>query len=125
MTEEENLELARQAYRVLTRGDVEALLELCDPDVEFVSRVTDVEGGAYRGVDGVREWFARMFDVFPSIEFEILEVVANADDVIVLRNRLTARARGSGMKIDQSWFQAVRGRAGKLVWWGSYGTREE
>jgi len=125
MTQQENLENARLAYGALTRGDVDGLVALCDPDVEFVSSITDVEGGAYRGPAGVREWWTRMVDVFASIEFEILEVVANSGDCLVLRNRVSGRARGSGMEIEQSWFQAVRGREGKIVWWGSYVTREE
>ena len=125
MTEQGNLEVAREAYRALTEGDIEAMLALCDPDVEFVSRVTDIEGGAYRGLDGVREWWTRLFDVFPSIEAEILEVVADEGDCMVVRNRLTGRARGSGMEVEQSWFQAARLRDGQWVWWGFYDTADE
>ena len=66
-----------------------------------------------------------MFDVFPSIQAEILEVIALTADSVVLRNRLTGRARASGMEIDQSWIHAGKSRDGKTVWWGFYDTSVE
>jgi ketosteroid isomerase-like protein len=49
---QENLELLHRAYDAFNRRDLDALLALCDPDVEFISYTMQVEGGdPYRGHD--------------------------------------------------------------------------
>jgi ketosteroid isomerase-like protein len=54
---QENVELLHRAYDAFNRRDLDALLALCDPDVEFISYTMQVErGDPYRGHDGVRSW---------------------------------------------------------------------
>ena len=49
---QENVELLHRAYDAFNRRDLDALLALCDPDVEFISYTMQVEGGdPYRGHD--------------------------------------------------------------------------
>ncbi len=44
------------------REDMEELVALSDPDVEFVSIFAGMEGRTYRGYDGLREYFTDMRD---------------------------------------------------------------
>jgi hypothetical protein len=53
----ENMALAYRAADAFNRHDLEAFLALCDPDLEFYSRLAAVEGGGpYQGHDGIRTW---------------------------------------------------------------------
>ena len=40
----------------VTRADPDAAVELCDPEIEFLS-VLAVSGRAYHGHDGIRQYF--------------------------------------------------------------------
>jgi SnoaL-like domain len=68
----EGIELVQQACDAFNRRDLDGLLALCDPDVEFVSYLAQVEGGEpYRGLDGVRHWWERLLAVFPDFGLEV------------------------------------------------------
>jgi ketosteroid isomerase-like protein len=55
----ENVELVRRSFEAMRAWDVDALLRLYDPDVEFLPLTgTRVESGGYRGHEGVRAYFA-------------------------------------------------------------------
>jgi ketosteroid isomerase-like protein len=98
---EENVELAYQAVDALNQRDLDAFLSLCDPDLEFHSRLVELEGGEpYRGHDGIRSWWENVFRVFPDFSAEI-EEVRDFGDVTVAR----ARLRGHGTESDAPWEQ--------------------
>lgn len=58
MTASGNIEIVRRGYEALGRWEVESLLPDCDPEIEFVSLVGQVEGHIYRGHDGMRKMVA-------------------------------------------------------------------
>jgi len=46
----ENVDVLHQAIDTFNRRDLDAFLAFCDPDVEFISYLAQVEGGEpYRG----------------------------------------------------------------------------
>ena len=56
----ESVEVVRRSFEAIRRWDMEALLELYDPDVHFLPLTgTRVESGGYHGHAGVREYFDR------------------------------------------------------------------
>lgn len=57
--EDQNVEIVRRGFEAMRRGDVEGLLADCDPEIEFVSLVGQVEGGdSYAGHDGMLRFFS-------------------------------------------------------------------
>jgi hypothetical protein len=64
----ENIDVARRVVEATHLGPahetVERAVEWCDPEVEFVSRLSTVEGGTYNGHDGIRRYFADMAEVW-------------------------------------------------------------
>ena len=48
----------QELFDAFRRGDLERVLACCDPAVEFSSLLSKVEGGTYRGHDGIRRFFA-------------------------------------------------------------------
>ena len=80
---QENRELARRAYDAFSRGDFESFAALLDPDVEFESLMLEIEGASYRGLDGAREYFQSVREVFPDWSVEISSLRAFGDRMVI------------------------------------------
>jgi ketosteroid isomerase-like protein len=52
---EGNVERIKRGYEALSRLDAEALVAVCEPDIEFRSRIGEAEDVTYHGHDGVRD----------------------------------------------------------------------
>jgi hypothetical protein len=51
-----NVELHRRWIEAFNSREIEAVIALCDPSVEFHSGFAAVGGGVYYGHDGMRRW---------------------------------------------------------------------
>ncbi|MEA2271966.1 MAG: SnoaL-like domain [Solirubrobacteraceae bacterium] len=81
------------------RLDEEAFVALCDPDIEFVSILSRVEGHAYHGHEGVRRYFADIRSLGRNhIELEAL--VQGDDATVVAREHVTGAGRVSEASLD-------------------------
>ena len=120
----ENVEGIERAYEAMSGLDAEALVALCEPDVEFRSRIAEADDVTYRGHDGVRDYIASLTDVFEWVRTEPLDVVEEGDRAVVC-NRFRARGRHSGVEVEERFFQALRFRDGKVRWWGFYPSKAE
>jgi ketosteroid isomerase-like protein len=93
----ENVANIERAYQAVSRFDADALVALCQPDVEFRSRVGEADAVTYRGHDGVRDYIATLSEVFAWVRTEPLEVIDEGDRAVVC-NRFRARGRLSEVK---------------------------
>jgi ketosteroid isomerase-like protein len=121
---QENVANIERGYQAVSRLDAEALVALCEPDVEFRSRVGEADGVTYRGHDGVRDYIAALSEVFEWIRTEPLEVLDEGDRAVVC-NRFQARGRLSEVEVEDHFFHAIRLRGGKALWWDFYSSRAE
>jgi ketosteroid isomerase-like protein len=121
---QENVEGIERAYEAMSRLDAEALVALCDPDVEFRSRIAEADDVTYRGHGGVRDYIASLVEVFEWVRTEALDVVEESDRAVVC-NRFRARGRHSGVEVEERFFQALRFRDGKVLWWAFYPSKTE
>ena len=53
---ERNVELNRRWIEAFNQRDIETLIGMCDPAIEFRSVFAAVGGGVYHGHDGMRRW---------------------------------------------------------------------
>jgi ketosteroid isomerase-like protein len=114
---QENVELLHHAFDAFNRRDLDAFLALCNPDLEFISYWMQVEGGgAYRGHDGVRDWWERLLDVYPDFTGEI-EEVRDLGDRTIARVRVHAHGIGSDMPMGQTMWHVCEYRHGKVIGW--------
>ena len=114
---QENVRLSRQAADAFNRRDIDAFLALFDPDVEFISRLRELEGGGpYHGLEGIRSWWQDLLSVAPDFEAEV-EEVRDLGDLTVTRQRNRGRAFASGAPMEQTVWQVVKWRDGKVIWW--------
>jgi 2-polyprenyl-3-methyl-5-hydroxy-6-metoxy-1,4-benzoquinol methylase/ketosteroid isomerase-like protein len=111
------------AFNAISRMDADALVALCDPNVNFESRLTALDDVSYRGHVGVRRYIANLAAAFDRIEVHLSDLLERPG-VAVMTNRVRAQGRGSGVVVELDYFCAARGENGRLVWWGFFDSRE-
>ena len=119
---QENVEIARAAYAAINRGDREGFLALVDPSIEFRSLIAEVEGRAYRGHAGVREWWDRVANALGGLHFEPKEIHDLGDRGYT---ELVVTGTVEGVEIPQRMWQAWVIRDGTATWWATFRTEAE
>ena len=106
----ENVELVKTSFEAMCAWDVDALLRLYDPGVEFLPLTgTRVETGGYRGHEGVRAYFAEARELWDVLEPEGHEYTELGDSVVVAgRCRVRGRASGAESHPACAWVIGVR-----------------
>jgi ketosteroid isomerase-like protein len=116
--------LAHRAYAAFAERDLEAIVEISHPDVEFTSLTMESEGTVYRGHDGIREYFERLLDVLPNWRPK-LEAVEEHGDKGLVKARIYATPSGGSVAVEQVMWQVVRFRDGLAIRWDFFRTEEE
>ncbi len=122
---QENVEQVHRMAAALNRQDIDAVLALTDPDVEFIPRLVEVDGGgSYRGHDGVRSWWENLFGVWPDFKAEVDEV-QDLGDVTVTRVRLSGQGIASEAATAQTSWVVTEWREGKTIWMRNFQSEAE
>jgi ketosteroid isomerase-like protein len=100
------LPLFEAGCAALSAFDADALIELCTDDVEFVSAITALDSTRYRGADGIRRYIANLSETFEWLDVRPT-ALTGAGDRWITTNRFRARGRGSGVEIEQTFYQAI------------------
>ena len=123
MTREQNIETVQRWFEGMRRGKLE--IALYAPDV----RIDNLKGfpitGPYHGHDGVRQWFADLFEVIDGFALEVEEIVPLDDDRVLTTQRLTGRFSHTGIEVDELWASIIRIRDGLIVSASGYGSRKQ
>jgi ketosteroid isomerase-like protein len=107
---EEHIEIVRESFEAIGRGDLERLLELYHPEIEFLPLTgTRVETGGYRGHQGVREYFAEAAEVWDQVRPVAGEITTVGDEVVVF-GHCAVRGKASEIETDapMAWVVTVR-----------------
>ena len=110
-----HVEIVQRGYEALGRLEVESLLPDCDPELEFVSLVGQVEGGSYHGHEGMRKFVSDLAEAWDLWE-PVPEHLEGTGDGVIATGRTRLRGKGSGVEIHFAWGQVFRFRNGKLLW---------
>jgi uncharacterized protein len=120
----QNVEVVQSAFDAWNSGDIERVIEFCDPDVEFFPLRAQLDGTPYRGADGLRQFADDMLD-----EWEYLRIVPTEfrdfGDFVMLLGNFDARGRASGMDLHFPCAWVNRVRDGKLVLVRTFSNPEE
>lgn len=110
-----NVDLVRRSFQALRAFDVDALLSLYDPNVEFLPLTgTRVESGGYRGHEGVRAYVTEARDLWDVLEPHGQEFTDLGDRVVVA-GHCRFRGRGSGAESDPACAWVIGVRDGRIV----------
>jgi len=116
MSEQQNVQIVKDAYAAFGRGEIQSILNACAAEIEWVSpgEGYTVAGGTYRGRDGVGRFFQI---VGQSMDFEAFEprtFVAQGDIVVAL-GYYRAKIKDTGKTFESNWAMAFTIRDGKVV----------
>jgi ketosteroid isomerase-like protein len=122
---EANAQVARASFHAICSRDIDGLLELYDPEIEFLPLTgTRVESGGYIGHAGVRDYFHEANEVWEEMQPHADDIRTVGDDVVILGG-CAVRGRGSGARSDNPMAWVLTMRDGKVVRHRGFATREE
>lgn len=110
---ERNIEILRRLGDAIDTGDLPR--ELLTDDFELKNATTAVTDATYYGYEGALQWRQDFFDVVEDAHYEIDEILAQADDYVVIANHLTGRGASSGAPVDLRWASVFWFRDGKIA----------
>jgi hypothetical protein len=123
---QENVEILRQGFEDFASGNVDAVLNRLDPDVDWRPAIAPILGvKTVRGREAVREFFTR--ELFEGFDEFRAEPVAYEDlgDAVLVTVRYIGRGESTGLEIDQTFASLYRLRNGKTVSMRDYSTRAQ
>ena len=120
---EENVELVRRAIEAFNGRDWDAFVALADEGIVVESRLVAMEG-SYRGHDGLRRWWDNLFDFLPDYIIEIVEL-RDLGDITIVRVDGWGHGAASATPVIDPFWQPMRWRDGKCVWWRNCSTEAE
>jgi ketosteroid isomerase-like protein len=121
----DNARVALKGAEALSDRDLEAVLEVADPDIEFVTHPGFVgQEPVYRGHEGVRRWL-KTLEPWESFRVEVEELIDTSEDTVMTVSRVTARGSGSGVDVELTTYDVVTVVGGKIRKRAHYETRED
>jgi uncharacterized protein len=114
---QENVEVVRRAFEAYERGDVEAMLEELDQDVQW--KQIEEPAPVY-GRDGVREAIQRWDETWDNLRAEVDEYI-DAGDCVIALIRFRGLGRASGVPVEMASYHLFTVRNGKVARMSEYG----
>jgi uncharacterized protein len=104
MSEKENAKVIEKVYEKIKERDLESMLHWCAADIEWeLPEMDNVPfAGVWRGHDGVKKFFAKVFELQDVLEFEPQEYFPQDDKVVVL-GHFTMRLKSTGREFSSLW----------------------
>lgn len=120
----ENVDLFREGLAAWNEGNLEAIVEMCHPDVEwtFSDRLPDATG-KIRGKPAVRDFFARFTQDWSEIRM-VAEQIFDAGHDVVAEVRFVAKGR-EGIEVSMRFVHVWTAQDGQIVRFRGYPTVDE
>jgi ketosteroid isomerase-like protein len=117
-------DLIVSGYEALSRGDIEAWLDITTADVELheVAEVPDAR--VYRGRGEAREWAEGMLQLVDEWRWVPEEVLVNEGNTVVIRAAITGRSK-AGVPLDLTVFHVIRTEGNKVASFRGFFDREQ
>jgi ketosteroid isomerase-like protein len=112
----ENVEAFKRGIDAVNRRDIEALLDVLDPEVEWhpARPPRSPPPLAYRGHEGVREFFRELYEDLAEIHAEYSDSRDLGDRIVVIGN-LRTRGKGSGAVTESPIGWLVEFKDGQVI----------
>jgi ketosteroid isomerase-like protein len=121
----ENARVALRGAQALSDRDVEAMLEIAHPDIEFVTHPGFVgQEPAYRGHGGVRRWL-KALEPWESFRVDVEDLIDTSADTVVVVSHVTARGTGSGVDVEMRTYDVVTIVDGRIRMRRHFESRED
>jgi uncharacterized protein len=107
------IEMLIQSYRAWNDRDVEAMLRNAHPDAELVPIPQSPDLTVAQGGEGLAQFLSSVFDIWQELEIEPL-LFTPAGDRVLVDVAVKARARDSGIELEEEWAHVWTLREGKV-----------
>src|SRR5271157_6408027 len=97
---QQNVELVKRMYEDLNQGDLEAMLAVLDPDMEWWTRRDNPDTSLLRGREGFSAHWAEITGVLEEFRQQTTEVIDAGEHVVVCVHQV-ARTRGVLIEQDE------------------------
>ena len=92
-------ELIRDGYEAWNRRDIDAVVQVLDPDIEWRGYTHIPESGVMEGREEVRTWLERFLEAWEELEIQVTDLIDSGEQTIALV-RFRALGRESGVRVD-------------------------
>ena len=124
MSQENGEQLVRAALKSLVARDPEGWVSCFHPNAEFLLPRNLLEGGSYRGHEGVRRALADVFETWAAFHFEIQDIRQVHDRVVILGRAINV-GKGDAPAVEYQSSYLAKLRDGKIVFWRPYQSHDE
>ena len=100
-TGRERIGVVRAFADAITERNLEAALELCHPEIEFFSTMSQLEATPYRGLSGIRRYFKEIDASWEEWRVKVEQLLATPDGRVVIVMSTHLRGKGSGLPFVQ------------------------
>ena len=114
-----NVDLVNEAYAAFGRGDIPALLELLDDNVDWSSPKTLPHGGHFTGRDGVLGFFQGIGANWDALGIEVETIGESGSDLVLALVSATGTRKG-GSTAGYGAAHAFEISGGKIVRFREY-----
>jgi ketosteroid isomerase-like protein len=122
---QENVESARRGFEAFAQGGPEAVIDLCDPQIElWLPSGLIQSGGTYRGREAVLAWMKEFAEAWDEIEYKA-EAFTDAGEAVVVTVLYDGRGKGSGVRTQGRFWYVFKYRDGRLKRWELYPERTQ
>jgi ketosteroid isomerase-like protein len=105
-------DIVDEMYAAINRGDLASALEIIDPEPELHQPPEVVDAESYYGLEACLRGFSLFTEEFDEPRLEPQEV-KEVDDRVLLRVRVSGKAKATGLELETQFFHAWALRDGR------------
>jgi ketosteroid isomerase-like protein len=113
---DERVELLLAGWRAFEAGDVPAVLEYFDPEVEVFAPPEAGNPGTFHGHEGFLRWVGHWYEAWEDFSQEIVDVEPFGERCVIADVRQVARGRSAGLELERTVSYVYELRDGKVVY---------
>jgi ketosteroid isomerase-like protein len=111
---QENVQIIHRALAAWNDRDVESLLALTDPEIEYVNSPTAVEPGTRSGRDAFEQVVRAQWEILSDAHWAVDRLHERGDEIVGL-GRMSRRMPGSDARIEDRYLVAMRFADGRMT----------
>jgi ketosteroid isomerase-like protein len=122
--QDRNLAVAREGLEAFRRSDIDAFLNLLDPDVEIFSPPELPNPAQFTGREGYVRWASQWLDAWESFELEAEALEPVGEHHVLMTTRQHGKGKGSGVEVEMRVYYMLEYRDGLATRVHLYADRE-
>jgi hypothetical protein len=120
----DDVEILREAYEALNRGDIPSTVAVLDDDAEWHEHSELPEADRYRGRNAIQSFLESFLESWDEFRQEIEDLIAGDGKVLILLH-MVGQGKGSGIRVEARYAHLWTMREGRGVRIDTYTDRNE